>query len=103
MTTGFSNFIQQGGSSFPDWAVAAAFFSLAFQFSEKRARQIWVRATRFLRKHTIFERFRRGYTHQNGFDFTRLREIQPIPPPDKKSIQRGMLHRERLKRLQRGP
>nr|DAK61877.1 MAG TPA: hypothetical protein [Caudoviricetes sp.] len=77
-------------------------FSLAFQLSEKRARQIWVRATRFLRKHTIFERFRRSYTHQNGFDFTRLREIQTIPPVGK-SIQRGTLHRERLKRLQRGP
>lgn len=33
---GFSNFIQQGGSSFPDWAVAAAFFFVGFPaFGEK--------------------------------------------------------------------
>jgi len=37
MTTGFSNFIQQGGSSFPDWAAAAAFFVGFPAFGEKSA------------------------------------------------------------------
>lgn len=50
-------------------------------------RQIRVRATRFLRRHTIFERFRRSYTHQNGFDFQRLEEIQTIPPPVGKAFK----------------
>ena len=79
MTTGFSNFIQQGGSASPIGRRLPP-FSLAFQPSEKRVRQIRVRATRFLREHTIFERFRRSDTHQNGFDFQRLEEIQTIPP-----------------------
>lgn len=50
-------------------------------------RQIRVRATRFLREHTIFERFRRSDTHQNGFDFQRLEEIQTIPPPVGKAFK----------------